>query len=151
MAYVQANPTTPGLVKSPDQWPGLIARHIGETLEIEMPDVFFDDEGQRPHRATLQLVQPPIYPELDTTELDALLAEEVGKRVRRARDEIRQAGKSFIGPKLVLRQAFSARPKTPGPRRNLSPGIACKATEHRVRALNDLVRFLDRYRKAWAR
>jgi len=151
LAYVQANPTTAGLVKSPDQWPGLISRHVGETLEVEMPDVFFDDDGQLPHEATLQLVRPPIYPELDTTELDALLAEEVGKRVRRARDEMRQAGKSFLGTKMVLRQAFSARPKTPEPRRNLSPRIACKATEHRVRALDDLARFLDRYREAWAR
>ena len=151
MAYVQANPTTAGLVKSPDQWPGLISRHVGETLEVEMPDVFFDDDGQLPLEATLQLVRPPIYLELDTPELDALLAQAVGKRVRRARDEMRQAGKSFLGPKMVLRQAFSARPETPARRRNLSPRIACKATNHRVRALNDLVRFLARYREAWAR
>jgi hypothetical protein len=151
MAYVQANPTTAGLVKSPDLWPGLLSRHVGETLEVEMPDVFFDDEGQLPHEATLQLVRPPIYRELDTRELDALLVQEVGKRVRRARGEMRQVGKSFLGPKTVLRQATSAQPKTPEPRRNLSPRIACKSTEHRVRALNDLKRFLGRYREAWAR
>ena len=116
-----------------------------------MPDVFFDDDGQLPHEATLQLVRPPIYLECDTLALDALLADEVSKRVRRARDEMRRAGKSFLGPTMVLRQAFSARPKTPEPRRNLHPRIAGKATEQRVRALKDLVRFLNRYREAWVR
>jgi len=91
------------------------------------------------------------YLELDAPELDALLKQEVGKRVRRAREEMRRARKSFVGPKMVLRQAFSARPKTSEPRRNLSPRIACKVTEHRVRALNGLARFLDRYREAWTR
>lgn len=47
MAYTLANPTVAGLVKAPNDWPGVISKHFGEEREIEMPDHFFDPQTGR--------------------------------------------------------------------------------------------------------
>jgi hypothetical protein len=49
MAYVIANPTAAGLVRSPCDWPGVITARLGERCTVEMPEVFFDPEGALPN------------------------------------------------------------------------------------------------------
>jgi len=149
MAYTLANPTTAGLVRSPHEWPGLITRRLGESRPVEMPDVFFDDDGDLPHEVTLEFVRPDVFPELDTASVNRLLFEAVAGYVRRARDRMRAAGKPFLGAKGILRLAFSAMPRTPAPRRNPNPHLACRSTYIRVRALTQLRQFRQRYREAW--
>ena len=58
-------------------------------------------------------------------------------------------GLPFAGRKAVLRQSFSAVPKTPAPRRNPSPRIAAKSTPARVRAIQRMLEFVREYRAVW--
>ena len=149
MAYTLANPTAAGLVKSPDEWPGVISRRFGELRNIEMPDLFFDDEGELPEDLALEFVRPPIFPTLSDAQLQAHLHDAVAKLVKRAREDMKLRGLPFIGRNAVLRQSFSAEPKTPAPRRNPSPRIAAKSTPARVAAIWRMLEFVRQYRAAW--
>jgi putative transposase len=149
MAYALANPTVAGLVKSPSHWPGVISNHFGEQREIEMPDHFFDPGGDLPEVLTLRFVRPRIFGGLSDAQLQAHLNAEVAKLVRRAREDMAIRGSSFVGRNAVLRQSFSARPKTPAPRRNPSPRIAAKSTPARVNAIRRMLEFVREYRAAW--
>jgi hypothetical protein len=113
-----------------------------------MPDVFFDDDGELPHEVTLEFTRPDVFPQLDDAALNRLLFEALARHVRRARDKMRDEGKPFLGAKRVLRLAFSAMPRTPAPRRNPNPHIACRSTVIRVRVLAQLRKFRARYREA---
>ncbi len=151
MAYVIANPTSAGLVRSPDEWPGIITRRFGERLHFEMPDHFFDEDGAGtdPDDAVLEFQRPPIFIGLTDDELDRKLFDAVAERVRQARAEMQRAGKTFLGVEAVLRQAFSATPATTEIRRKLSPRIAAKNPSVRIAAIRALQRFIAEYREAW--
>jgi REP-associated tyrosine transposase len=149
MAYTLANPTAAGLVKSPDEWPGVISHRFSEQRDIEMPDAFFDEDGDMPESVTLEFVRPHIFTTLSDSDLQARLREAVAKRVRRARDDMTLRGLPFVGHNAVLRQSVDAIPKTPAPRRNPSPRIAAKSTPARVAAIRRMLQFLGDYRAAW--
>ena len=149
MAYALANPTVAGLVKSPEEWPGLISKRFGESREVEMPDHFFDHGGELPEILTLRFVRPQIFGELSDAQLQARLNVEVAKLVKRGREDMALRGLPFAGRNAVLRQSFSAAPKTPAPRRNPSPRIAAKSTPARVNAIRRMLDFVREYRAAW--
>ena len=149
MAYTLANPTVAGLVKAPHEWPGVISSRFGEEREVEMPDDFFDHEGALPEALTLKFVRPRILVSLGDAQLQARLNAEVAKRVKRAREDMMLRGLPFVGRDAVLRQAFSAVPKTPAPRRNPSPRIAARSTPERVHAIRRMLDFVREYRAVW--
>jgi putative transposase len=149
MAYTMANPTAAGLVATPSQWPGVITRRMGEQLRIEMPDVFFDHDGILPPQAELEFTRPPAFSHLDDGAFARLLDDAVRERVRAAREHMRQQGKPFLGAKDILRQAFSAAPTTPAPRRNPNPRIAAHRTPERVNAIRRMLEFVHDYREAF--
>jgi putative transposase len=149
MAYTLANPTVAGLVKSPDEWPGVISHRFGETREVEMPDSFFDDEGELPDCVKLTFTRPNIYPALRDSELHARLRDTVATRVKRAREDMALRRLPFVGRNAILRRSFSAVPKTPAPRRKPGPRIAAKAAPARVHAIQRKLAFVREYRAAW--
>jgi len=149
MAYTLANPTMAGLVKSPEEWPGVISGRFGQEDSVEMPDAFFDEDGELPESAELQVLRPRIFARLTDAELYARLREEVAERVRVAREEMAQRGQSFLGRESVLRQSVDASPKTKAPRRNPSPRIAGKSSVARVAAIRRMCEFFRAYRSAW--
>jgi REP-associated tyrosine transposase len=149
MAYTLANPTMAGLVKSPDEWPGVISSRFGQTEVAEMPDVFFDEDGELPDSSELQIVRPQIFSSLSDAELYARLRDEVAAMVRVAREEMAKSGRTFLGRDSVLRQSFHASPKTTAPRRNPSPRIAGKSSRERVAAIRRMCEFVCEYRAAW--
>jgi putative transposase len=148
MAYTIANPTAAGLVAAPQQWPGIITRRAGEQQRVEMPDVFFDAEGDLPEEVMLEFTRPPAFSQLDDDGFAKLLDGAVRERVRAAREHMRQQGKTFLGAKAVLRQAFSDAPTKPAPRRNPSPRIAAYNTPERVNAIRRMLKFVREYREA---
>src|SRR3954451_2803905 len=77
MAYTLANPTVAGLVKSPEKWPGVISGRFGQDDSVEMPDAFFDEDGELPESTELQFVRPQIFGTLSDAELYARLRDEV--------------------------------------------------------------------------
>jgi putative transposase len=151
IAYTLANPTAAGLVRSPEEWPGVIAGRFGERLDAEMPDVFFDSEGDLDDETSLQIVRPAIFTHLSDLELQLKVQSEVAAHVRRARRAVEQRGHSFMGREGVLRQSCFDAPVTRARRSKLSPRIAAKAPADRVRALRRLLDFVNTYRVAWLR
>jgi putative transposase len=149
MAYTLANPTIAGLVKSPEDWPGVISGRFGQEELAEMPDAFFDEDGELPESAELQFVRPQIFTSLTDAELYARLRDEVAAKVRTAREEMTQLGRSFLGRESILRQNFYASPKTEAPRRNPNPRIAGKSSVERVLAIRRMCEFFRAYRAAW--
>jgi len=150
MAYTLANPTVAGLVKSPSDWPGVITNPFGEQRKIEIPDHFFDHDGDLPEVLTLRFAQPRIFGGLSDAQLQAHLNADVAKLVKRAREDMAVRRLPFVGRNGVLRQSFSAVPKTPAPRRNPSPRIAAKSTPARVNAIRRMLEFVRDYRAAWS-
>lgn len=149
MAYTIANPTAAGLVRSPREWPGVVSQRIGEQWQVDMPETFFDPEGELPESVALELTRPPIYRQLDTAQLAHHLATAVEGKVREARKAVAEKGRHFIGAKAVLQQAFDAVPQTVEPRRNSNPRIAATRTPERVQAIRNFIAFLRDYRAAW--
>jgi putative transposase len=149
MSYTIANPTAAGLVRSPSEWPGVITTRIGERWSVAMPDTFFDPEGSLPECIELEFTRPPIYPQVDQTELARHLADAVARRVRDARSALAREGRSFLGVRAVLHQSFGASPRSVEPRRSPSPRIAAAHTAERVQAIQHLLAFLRDYRAAW--
>jgi putative transposase len=151
LAYTLAKPTVAGLVKSPHDWPGVISKRFGESREVQMPDHFFDLEGALPETLTLRFVRPRIFSGLRDAQRQARLNAEVAKLVKRAREDMALRRLPFVGRNAVLRQSFSALPKTSASRRNPSPRIAAKSTPARVNALRRMLQFVRQYRVAWSR
>jgi len=148
MAYTIANPTVAGLVRSPHEWPGVISHRLQESESVEMPNIFFDENGELPDEAHLEFVRPAIFPHLSNAELSARLRDAVSVHVRRARQDLQARGLRFLGREAVLRQAFSAAPKTPAPRRNPNPRIAAKSTPARIHAIGRMLLFVKEYAAA---
>lgn len=148
MAYTLANPTVAGLVKTPEEWPGVISGRFGEEHSTEMPDAFFDDDGDLPESTELQFVRPHIFASLTDAELYSRLRDEVASRVRIARDQMAQSGRSFLGRASVLRQSVDAIPKTEAPRRNPSPRVSGSSSAERVAAIRRMREFIRAYRSA---
>ena len=149
IAYTIANPTAAGLVRSPLEWPGVTCRRFGERHTIEMPDTFFDDEGDLPDEVVLEFVRPGILAGLSETELNVALQDAVAARVRRARKDLELRGLRFLGRNAVLQQPSSEVPKRPAARRNPNPRIASKSTSARVSAIRRMLAFVKEYREAW--
>jgi putative transposase len=146
MAYVIANPTSAGLVASPREWPGLASRRFGEERVIEKPDVFFD-EGE--DEVTLRFERPPIFPEIDDAELEAVVQGEVDELERKAHAEMKATGRTFLGARAVLAQNMYDRPKARRPRASMNPRIAAAVPALRIAALAALKRFVAAYRIAY--
>jgi REP element-mobilizing transposase RayT len=149
MAYTIANPTAAGLVRSPGEWPGVVTQRIGERYSVDIPDVFFDPEGDLPESVELELTRPPIYPQLDTVRLARCLANAVEQQVRSARNALAIQGRAFLGAKAILKQDFYDIPRTREPRRNPHPRIAARHAPERVQAIRKLLAFIREYRAAW--
>jgi putative transposase len=146
MAYTISNPVVAGLVRAPHEWPGVISLRFDEPRIVEMPDVFFDQEGDLEDEVTLRFVRPHL--DLTDTAFDAKLNEAIAARVRRARTDMRLRGLSFLGRNTVLRQPFHGTPHTPAPRRNLNPRIAAQRTGARIAAIRCVREFQRAYRDA---
>ncbi len=148
MAYVIANPTASALVRSPHDWPGLITRCIGESTKLEMPDVFFDDEGELPDEVLIEHTRPAVFEHLDDLQFAKLLFDSVARRVREARKKVRQEGKSFLGASAVLNTNPTSMPGTETSRRSCSPRVAARNRTVRTATLRSLGAFVKSYREA---
>lgn len=150
MAYVIVNPTRAGLVKSPSEWPGVITHHLGESQEVEMPDVFFDEDGELDDSAVLTFARPCIFSDLSDLELNQKLADEVARRVRLAKAQRFAEGKSFLGAAAVLQQSPFGRPISEESNCAIHSEVACGDNGLRARAINALKEFRRVYRETWS-
>jgi hypothetical protein len=148
MAYTIANPTQAGLVRSPQEWPGVVTLRIGEQCVVEMPGVFFDRSGSLPTVVKVNMARPPIFAPLDDRSLAMRLAVAIERRVRNARAALLKRGLRFRGAKAVLQQPFAAVPTSVAVRRTLNPRVAARDWRARIDALRGLAAFRRAYRQA---
>jgi hypothetical protein len=151
MAYTIANPTSALLVQSPNEWPGVLAHWSDKSVDVEMPDVFFDKAGGLPMEIALDLVRPPIFEQLTDEQLSRALNDEVEQFVERAQTAVVEADSSFVGAKAVLNRSYTSKPSAEKPLGRLNPRIAAKSPRVRVRAIQTMQAFAKEYRAAWLR
>ncbi|MEO8899931.1 MAG: hypothetical protein ABI627_00270 [Polyangiaceae bacterium] len=120
-----------------------------EPQAVEMPDVFFDEDGDLPDEVDLEFVRPEIFRALSDTELIVQIRSAVAKRVRSARMDMARRGLQFLGRSAILQQPFFDAPKTAAPRRNPNPRIAAQSAPSRIRAIWRMLEFVKAYRAAW--
>lgn len=152
LTYAAANPVKDFLVEKAVQWPGANGyRHLlsGRTLRARRPHHFFREGGSMPEEVELELVIPPV---LGTREE---VVAEVRARVERIESAIKRhclkTGRRILGRGRVLRQSWTASPKSIAPRRTLRPRFAGRV-DARVPALLSYRAFLAAHadaRRAW--
>jgi REP element-mobilizing transposase RayT len=149
MAYVAANPTAAGLVRAPEEWPGVISHRLEEATTVQRPDFFFDPDGRMPAELTLKVVRPPIYSHLSTATLERHLRQAIARKLRQAHESLRRDARRFVGAKAIRHQPIDATPRSAEIRRNPSPRIAARHAPERLLAVQNLLDFVRRYRAAW--
>ncbi len=113
MAYTLANPVEAGLVKWGRRWPGLttVGMQFGEEKTFRRPPVFFDPANDElPDAATLVLTRPEVLLELSDGQLHTDLERLTRAREVAKQDQLRRAGKRFLGEARVARQRWSETP-----------------------------------------
>ncbi|MBX3467952.1 MAG: transposase [Planctomycetes bacterium] len=166
LVYMICNPVAAGLVKAPEQWPGLITvpGDLGRRdLVARRPGFFFrqpakPDEvgGERrarrgasrrvlPDEVRLRLARPPGFDELSEDGLRELVASRVAERVA----ELVAARRGrFLGRAAVLRQRPDGTPGSSEPGFGLNPRVACRDRWRRAELLQDLADFWRDHREA---
>ena len=144
-SYTLANPVAAGLVRSAHRWPGLwsspTAMKAG-SLEALRPTHFFDQKGGMPEVVMLKLTAPPGFP-----TAEAFLEQLMDSLAEREAEAWKKVP-GFLGVARVLSQKVTARPRSAESRRGLNPRVAARDPKRRVEALDRLMSFLARYRKA---
>ena len=154
LAYLIANPVEAMAVRYAKDWPGAqtLPRDIGaRVIRVRRPDHYFDPNNPAwPEVIELRLEMPAML-ELDYgVELaQQRIAARVRERERRALQEARRSGRSFVGSRRVLRLAHTKRARSYEEFGSLDPQFA--AAGHRdaaVHAVRRLRRFNAQYDKA---
>jgi REP element-mobilizing transposase RayT len=151
-AYILANPVNAFLVRTPDQWPGLItlARQLGKlTMKAERPEIFFRTNGLMPKSIDLQLSLPPTARGLSPEEYQAMVASAVEEKVKTAHGKLNKKGGRFLGRQRVLRQPVDSTPTSMEWFRRLNPKFTGKNVWLRLEAKARLEHFITAYRTAW--
>jgi REP element-mobilizing transposase RayT len=151
IAYVAANPVAAGLVKQPEQWPGVLL--WGESSQrVLRPDAYFreDKDGPCPSDLTLRIERPALRdgPPLGMREWKERVTRCVASKVAASHQALREAGREFLGRAAVLATSFVERARSYETRFGVIPTFAAK-----VRAVREGLRrverhFRARYRKA---
>ena len=154
IAYLIANPVAAGAVRYAKDWPGAqtLPQHVGtRVIRVKRPEHYFDPKNAKwPDELELRL-EMPVALELDYGP--ELARERIAERVRdkqhRAWNEARRTGRSFIGPRRLLKVLHTKRAKSYEMFGSLNPQFA--AAGHRgaaKQAVKRLRAFKAQYRQA---
>jgi putative transposase len=153
LAYVLANPI--GLVGKATDWPGATAVHAittNRTVVAVRPKHFFRDDdagGEMPRTITIAFEPPPALAHMPREEYVRLILEKLEAAERTASAKRSDMGVAVLGRKNVLRQHWNDRPADAEPRRQLSPGLACRDKWRRIERLKANKLFQVLYRAAF--
>jgi len=154
MVYTITNPVASGLVARSEEWPGARSgtlRNGSETITVKRPGFFFRKTGPLPEEASLVVVRPRAFPELSEEAFGTLLHNTVTGREEMLREDLRAAGKRFLGSMRVLKQAPLDRPGSREPRRGMNPRVAARDKWRRIERLQWLDSWLAAYAEALRR
>ncbi|MGM0575398.1 MAG: hypothetical protein ACQEXJ_06680 [Myxococcota bacterium] len=117
-------------------------------MRLERPRHFFREDGQLPATVDLPITIPPAFAD----QPPMVFVEEFRRRVRARESELqeqaRREGRTFLGPREVLRQRRDKRPATSDRRRGRHPTLACSTKDRRLAELDALATFRTEYREA---
>jgi len=148
IAYLIANPVAAGAVRYAKDWPGAhtLPRDVGSrVMVVKRPPHYFDPDNPKWPEELELVLEMPVALELDYGP--ELARERIAERVRhkehQAWSEARRTGRSFVGPRRVLRLLHTKRAKSYEVFGSLNPQFAAAgnrvaATEavRRLRAFN---------------
>ena len=150
IGYVVTNPVAAGLVKQPEQWPGVGA--WGErTQRVVRPEFYFREEGTCPEVLTLSFTRPRavIGPPVGLGEWKERMARAIALKVAEAHRKIYASGKDFLGQGAVLAVSFIQKARTYEPSFGVIPTFAAKARSVREELGRVESYFRKRYRRAF--
>ncbi len=156
IAYLIANPVEAGIVRYAKDWPGghTLPGHVGtRVIRVKRPKHYFDPtNAQWPDELELRLEMPVVL-ELDYGP--ELARERIAARVRdkqhQAWNEARRSGRSFIGPRRVLKLAHTKRARSYEVFGSLNPKFAAAGNRGvAAEAVRRLRAFKAQYARALA-
>jgi putative transposase len=152
LLYTLLNPVEDHLVDSVAQWPGASSWQLlgGRALTIERPRFFFRPDGKMPRSVTVRTVAPEGCPDA-AERWSARVRAAVGERESKLRGSRTSAGVRILGRKSVRNASPFDHPRTPAPRRQLRPFVACRDPWARALELQALKWFRVQYARARAR
>jgi hypothetical protein len=141
-SYVLTNAVKHGLVRYAWDWPGVTSWYMeyGVPKTIKRPDFFFS-EGM-PEEVQVTITRPPgLFPELNDREARAKVREHARAEQSRLLGEFKKQGRTFLGPRRVLRQSRHDAPKKGPKLGGIRPHVATRDAELRAKALKELKDF----------
>jgi REP element-mobilizing transposase RayT len=148
--YVLANPCTADLVERAREWPGLSSWKLdyGNSIVTTRPSFFGED---MPATLELEIVRPPVMPELSDQQLRAEIRRRTIEREQKLMVERKAAGRTVMGVEAVLRQSIDDRPRTRDERFGTRPTVSTRSVWAREACLQRNADWLCRYRDALTR
>jgi REP-associated tyrosine transposase len=116
LVYVAANPVEALLVEHGRDWPGVRSNpqsYLAAPKPVRRPDFFFSDDGPMPEVAYLRYEIPPTHGHIEAQDFAKLLADRIADREAELRNDAREAGKSFLGARGVMKQDWRSQPRRP--------------------------------------
>jgi putative transposase len=152
IAYVITNPTAAGLVRSPEDWPGVITTRLGERHVALKPGVYFRRKGvSLPDGVRIDCTVPPLLLELGAEMAGRRLRALVARNIRQARSTVRDSGRTFLGADGARTMSPWRTAATPEPLRQRRPTLAARDPRDRQAAVARLRAFRTFYRVALTR
>lgn len=144
VAYVVANPVAAGLVRSPDEWPGLLLWSPRAEL-VRKPKDYFSRHS--PDTLTLRL-RGPVAPHETAKRWSRRLRHAIARSVESARRAMRDAGRVFKGRAAVLATSIDDRAQSTESEIALRPVMAAADQSARAGLRQALRVFARAYRDA---
>jgi REP element-mobilizing transposase RayT len=134
LVYTITNPVKHGLVKWSQLWSGFSTQgwRFGETRTFKRPTWFFNKDGELPETASLTLVRPAIFRELDDDALYAKLEHEVRRRELILQKAFRKEGRRFVGVRKLAGQRWNRAPTRFAALFKVAPKVAASSAEVRL-------------------
>jgi hypothetical protein len=144
IAYVAANPVNAGLVRHPDDWPGVVLWRPGSRIIVTRPEAYFGSTF--PQELELRVAHPADCD--DAQRWSELVQAAVDSQVREARASVESSGLSFLGRDRVLKASFIAKAKSYEQKRGTNPTLAARDITTRRTFLRAQKLFHAAYRAA---
>jgi putative transposase len=144
LVYTVANAVRKHLVERCEEWPGAtsIRQNLGEgAIELVRPSRFFSDKSKLPKHVSLRAERLPGFEDLSNAEYFAKFDRAVRHQEALARATRKKTGQRVLGRKGVLAQSHLSRPRTPSPRSDVRPHVACRDEARRKIELSALLAF----------
>ncbi len=149
IGYVAANPVAAGLVRRPEDWPGLLL--WGErTLRAPRPRSYFREDGTCSAELVLRIERPAPREggPLQSREWRERVVRAISTKVAAAQSKVMAAGRVFLGGAAILAPSFIRRAQSYETRFGVIPSFAARSHVVRERLRRAERFFRASYRRA---